>query len=62
MTVRPALASLSMPGMFGIITISVANGAPQMAAHWTGALLALPALALFYAVQLAVTINTTRRA
>jgi ACR3 family arsenite efflux pump ArsB len=59
--VRPALAPLSMLGMFGIIVISVANGAPQMAVHWTGTLLALPALALFYVAQLVAAINAAYR-
>jgi len=59
--VRPLLAPLSMLGMFGIIFISVANGIPQMAANWTGALLALPALAVFYIVQLAAAISVPRR-
>lgn len=59
--VRPALPPLSMLGMFGIIAISVANGAPQMAAHRAGALLALPALALFYVLQLVAAISAGRR-
>ncbi|MGQ9513257.1 arsenic resistance protein [Thermodesulfitimonas sp.] len=59
--VCPALPPLSMLGMFGIIAISVANGAPQMAAHRTGTLLALPALALFYVLQLVATVNAAPR-
>ncbi|MGQ9532594.1 MAG: arsenic resistance protein [Desulfotomaculales bacterium] len=60
-TIRPLLAPLSITGMMGIIFISIANGAPQLAVRWQAAALLVLALAIFYVLQLVISIAATRR-
>ncbi|MEW6182992.1 MAG: bile acid:sodium symporter [Bacillota bacterium] len=59
--IRPLLPPLSMLGMFGIILISVANGAPRITSDWSGMLMAAPALAGFYLLQMVAAMTASRR-
>lgn len=54
--IRPLLPPLSMLGMFSIIFISVAMGAPKIVAQWHLILLIVPALVLFYVLQMGLSI------
>lgn len=60
-SVRPILPPLSMLGMFMIIFISVAMGTPRILAQWQLVLLIIPALVLFYLLQMTLSIGLTLR-
>ncbi|MCL6611149.1 MAG: bile acid:sodium symporter [Peptococcaceae bacterium] len=62
MNVRPVLPPLSMLGMFGIVFISMALGAPRIVSIWHSIFIIVPAILVFYILQFAVSVWLARRA
>jgi ACR3 family arsenite efflux pump ArsB len=58
--IRPLLPPLSMLGMFGIIFISVALGAPRIVSVWHSIFIIVPAILAFYILQFAVSVWLAR--
>ena len=56
--VKLLLGPISMLGMYSIVFISVAMGAPQIIRSWHAIFVIVPALLLFYAVQFFLSIRT----
>lgn len=58
---RPILPPISMLGMFGIIFISVAVGAHRIITGWQSLFLIIPALIVFYLIQITFSLWLARR-